>query len=189
MLSSRSQKFNLVLHVALSVGWFGAVVVFLALSISGMQANTTLDMISAYSAMETAALVIIVPACIGSLLTGVLQSVGTRWGLIKHYWISTKLLLTVIGTTLLFLHLEPISVLASQVPATALLTEQYDWMRVNLVIEAIAASVLLLFATVISYYKPWGKIAISNLVVNRRRLLLLLILLGVIVLLHTIARH
>jgi hypothetical protein len=35
------------------------------------------------------------PAAIGTLVTGVLLSMGTKWGLLQHYWVATKLALSV----------------------------------------------------------------------------------------------
>jgi hypothetical protein len=35
------------------------------------------------------------PAAIGTLVTGILLSLGTKWGLLRHYWVATKLALTV----------------------------------------------------------------------------------------------
>ena len=49
---------------------------------------------AAYPAMELAARFVIVPLAFASLLTGVIQSLGTPWGLFRHYWVLVKLLLT-----------------------------------------------------------------------------------------------
>jgi hypothetical protein len=35
------------------------------------------------------------PLAMATILSGVLPSLGTRWGLFEHYWIVTKLVLTV----------------------------------------------------------------------------------------------
>jgi hypothetical protein len=35
------------------------------------------------------------PAAIGTLVTGILLSLGTKWGLLRHYWVATKLAPTV----------------------------------------------------------------------------------------------
>jgi hypothetical protein len=47
-----------------------------------------------------------------SLLTGVVQSLGTPWGLFRHYWVLAKLLLTVLAVIVLLLQMEGITYLA-----------------------------------------------------------------------------
>jgi hypothetical protein len=37
------------------------------------------------------------PAAIGTLVTGVFLSMDTKWGLLQHYWVATKLALSVGG--------------------------------------------------------------------------------------------
>ena len=51
-----------------------------------------------YLAMHLTTWFVIVPLCLASLLTGIVQSLGTTWGLFRHSWIVTKLLLTVLAT-------------------------------------------------------------------------------------------
>jgi hypothetical protein len=46
---------------------------------------------------------VIVPLSLASLAIGLLQSLGTRWGLFRHYWVLAKLLLTVVATVVLLL--------------------------------------------------------------------------------------
>lgn len=40
---------------------------------------------------------IIIPGAMGSLLTGVLYTVFTRWGWFKHRWITVKWAITIFG--------------------------------------------------------------------------------------------
>jgi len=41
---------------------------------------------------------IIVPLCLASLLTGLIMSLATKWGLFRHYWVTVKFLLTIVST-------------------------------------------------------------------------------------------
>ena len=43
-----------------------------------------------------------------SFSTGIVEGLGTPWGLLRNYWVVTKLVLTVIATLLLLLHTQPI---------------------------------------------------------------------------------
>jgi hypothetical protein len=143
-------------HITFSVGWLGAVAVFLAHSIAGLYSDNTMIVRAAYLAMNLSAWLIIVPACFGALLTGVVQSVGTQWGLFKHYWIVVKLLLTVSATILLLVHMQPISFMAGIVSEGPLTTTEHRGVQIQLIVDAGLALLVLLATTTISVYKPWG---------------------------------
>lgn len=67
---------------------------------------------AAWFAMELTGWFVIVPLAVGSLLTGIVQALGTTWGLFRHYWVLLKLLLTVLATVILLLHMPTVSFLA-----------------------------------------------------------------------------
>ena len=46
------------------------------------------------------------------------QSLGTSWGLLRHYWVVIKLLITVFATILLLVHMQPVGHLARVVATT-----------------------------------------------------------------------
>lgn len=150
------RKFMLTAHITFSVGWLGAVAVFLAHSIAGLSSDNSMIVRAAYLAMNLSAWLIIVPACFGALLTGIIQSIGTQWGLFKHYWIVVKLLLTIGATILLLVHMQPISFMAGIASEGPLTTTEHRGLQVQLIVDAGAALLVLLTITAISVYKPWG---------------------------------
>lgn len=157
-MTPRISKLVLTSHITFSVGWFGAVAVFFALAITGL---TTIDnqiSRSALLAMELTAWFVIVPFCLTSLFTGIIQAMGTKWGLFKHYWIVVKLFLTITSTILLLLHMQPISYLASVATDPAFTNSQYNGQLINIISKTGAAILVLVAITTISVYKPWGKI-------------------------------
>ena len=93
---------------------------------------------------------------LASLLTGVMQSVGTSWGLVRHWWVVVKLALTVVATALLLLHTQPIGHLGAVAAAGGQIGTDLDGLRVQLVVDAAAALVVLLGATALAVYKPRG---------------------------------
>src|SRR5258708_37284781 len=119
IMTPRLSKFVLTSHITFSVGWFGAVAVFLALAITGATNPNSQLARSVYPAMELSGWFVIVPCCLASLFTGIVQSLGTKWGLFKHYWILAKLLLTIFATIGLLLHMKPVSYLAGLASETA----------------------------------------------------------------------
>ena len=108
--------------------------------------------------MEIIAWFIIIPFCFASLLSGLIQALGTHWGLFKHWWVLVKLLLTVIATLILMLHMQPISYLAEIASQKVLAYDQLKTLRIRIIADAAAAILVLVAITTVSVYKPWGKI-------------------------------
>src|SRR5262249_24785545 len=160
----RLQKFVLTAHVSSSVGWLGSVAGFLVLAVAGLGSQVSRLVRAAYPAMELLAWYAIVPLSLASLLTGLVQALGTKWGLFRHYWIVFKLVINVASSVLLLVHMQPIMHLADVAAQTRLASGDYFLLRVQLVADAAYAVVALLVATALSVYKPrggtrdrWGK--------------------------------
>jgi hypothetical protein len=85
-MTGRVRKFALTAHVVSSVGWLGSIAGVLALAITGSSSDDVETVQAAYLAMEVTAWVVLVPLALASLLTGLVQSLGTKWGLFRHYW-------------------------------------------------------------------------------------------------------
>jgi hypothetical protein len=150
------RKFALTTHVTSSVGWLGAVGAFLALAIAGLGSQDAQIVRAAYLAMHLTTWFVIVPLSLAALLTGVVESLGTTWGLFRHYWIVTKLLLTVLATIILLVHTQPIDRVAAVAAQTTLAAGDLRQVRFQLVGDACAALFVLLVTTALSVYKPWG---------------------------------
>lgn len=97
---------------------------------------------------------IIVPLCFASLATGLIQAPGTPWGLLRHYWVIIKPLIT--STIILMVHMRPITHMAEAAAETMLASTDLRRLRVQLVVDAAAAVMALLVATTLSIYKPKG---------------------------------
>jgi hypothetical protein len=145
-------------HIAFSVGWLGAVAVFLALAVTGLTSHDIQLARSSLIAMKISAWFVIVPFCLTALFTGIVQAVGTKWGLFKHYWIVVKLFLTVASTILLLLHMQPINYLAGVAADPSFSNSQETGRIINIITKAGGTILVLLTITTISVYKPWGKI-------------------------------
>lgn len=161
------RKAALVAHVTTSVGWFGAVASFLVLAIAGLNSANPMTVRSAYVAMELTGWFLIVPLCLASLPTGLVMSLGTPKGLFRHYWVVAKLVISVIATVLLLVHMQPVGHMARAVAETALREGELAGLRMQLVMDAVAACVALLAATVLSVFKPWGLTSYGTKALNR----------------------
>ena len=152
-MTPRLRAFALTAHVASSVGWLGAVVVFLALGVVGMTSQDAQTVRGAYLVMEPAAWFVLVPLALASLLTGLVQSLGTPWGLVRHYWVLFKLLITVVATGVLLTYMRTFRYLAD----VAASGDDLGAVRnPSPLVHAVLALLLLLAATALSVYKPRG---------------------------------
>lgn len=156
LLSPFFRKLGLTAHITFSVGWFGAVAAFLALAIAGLTSENPQIVVSCYLSMDLIAWFVIIPACLGTLVTGIVQSLLTQWGLFRYYWIVIKLILTVAATVVLLAHMQPIRYMADMVSGATLTDVDLRGLRLQLIADAGAALLVLLIATTISVYKPWG---------------------------------
>ena len=149
------RKFVLTTHVVSSVGWLGAVAVFLALGVAGMTSQDGQLVRGAYLAMESIGWFVLVPLSLASLLTGLIQSLGTRWGLFRHYWVIVKLGINLAATIVLLLYMQTLSYLSDQAADTTL-NDLSELRSPSPVLHAAAALLLLLVAATLSVYKPRG---------------------------------
>lgn len=152
------RKFALTAHVVSSVGWLGAVAGFLVLSIAGLSRHDPETVRGVYVAMNLVGLYAIVPLSLAALTTGVIQSLGTPWGLFRYYWVVIKLVLTIGATLLLLLHqFTAVAGAAKRVTNSSpdTLPHVGSW-GTMLVGDSGAAILVLLGATILAIYKPWG---------------------------------
>jgi len=155
-MSPRLRRLALTTHVTASVGWVGAVAAFLALAVGGLISQQAQTARAAYLVMELITWSVIVPLSLASLLTGLVSSLGTAWGLFRHYWVMAKLLLTVLATILLLAHTRPISRVAGLAAERTLSSADLRQVRIQLVADAGAALLVLLVNTTLGVYKPRG---------------------------------
>jgi len=154
LMPPRVRQFALTAHVTCSVGWIGAVLVFLALAIIGLTSQDAQTVRAVYIVMEPAAWAVLVPMAVASLITGIVQGLGTTWGLFRHYWVLFKLLIAVFATLILLIYMETFRVMASVAadPTADLGIVRNPSPRLH----AVLALLVLLVATVLAIYKPRG---------------------------------
>jgi hypothetical protein len=155
-MTPRLHRFALTAHVTSSIGWFGAVVAFVALAIAGMISRDAQMVRAAYLAMELTTWFVIVPLAFISLLSGVVCSLGTNWGLFRYYWVLLKLLITILATIVLLVHMQPIDLLAGVAAKTTAFGADLQRLQLLMVTTSGAALVVLIVLTVLSVYKPRG---------------------------------
>ena len=156
-MTSSLRKFALTVHVTSSVGLLGSIAAFLALAIVGLSTQETQIIRAAYLAMDLTARLVIVPLALASLLTGIIQSMGTPWGLFRHYWVLTKFFLTAFATSILLVKVELIGYAAHLAGEVILPNADLRAVGFELVIHAAGGLLVLLVPAVLSVYKPRGR--------------------------------
>jgi hypothetical protein len=154
-MTSGLRKLVLTAHIITSVGWIGAVVAYLTLDVTVATSQGTQMLRAAWIAMELIISFAIVPLSFASLLTGLVISLGTAWGLFRHYWVMMSLVLTVIALLVLLSEVQVIRSIAD-IAADATTTDQQLRALPNTLIHSAGGTVLLLLITVLNVYKPRG---------------------------------
>jgi hypothetical protein len=144
-----------------SVGWLGVVFAKLVLGLAALTTASPTVATALYVAMN-AVNVAFPPVAIGTVVTGVLLSLGTKWGLLQHYWVATKLVLTVgvIVTAVQLTGRIMAEGTAGSLSSGADVVAIIDVTSVAPMLMALAVVHLIMlgFATVLSVYKPWGRL-------------------------------
>jgi hypothetical protein len=155
----------LVAHIAASVGWIGAVAASLVLGVVGLAGDDPQTVRAVYVVLEPLGRYALVPMSVAALVTGLIQSLGTSWGLLRHYWVVFKLLMTVVATGVLLLYTQTLTVLAGAARRVDGGGDLAALRTPSPVVHAAAAIALLAVVLVLSVYKPRGLTAYG-----RRRL-------------------
>lgn len=149
------RKFTLAVHLTLSVGWVGAVAAYLALDVATATSQDPQTLRAAYLGMGLIVRYVIVPLALGSLLTGLVMAVGTRWGLVRHYWVLISLLLTIVATVVLLDSRQAISDFAATAAAPTTSAAELRALPSTLV-RSVGGMAVLLVVLVLNVYKPQG---------------------------------
>jgi hypothetical protein len=155
-LSAPWRKAGLVAHVAGSVGWLGVVVASVVLGIVGMTSADADVVHAVYLVLEPLGWYALVPFSVLSLVTGLVQALGTRWGLLRHYWVLAKLAMNLFASGVLLLYMQTLTFLADTARDLGPNGDVSALRTPSPVVHAVAAVALLVTALMLSVYKPRG---------------------------------
>jgi hypothetical protein len=155
MMPPGVRKVSLAVHLTVSVGWIGSVAAYLALDVTTATSEDPSLLRAAYVGMEMIARSVIVPFAAASLLTGLLMSLGTKWGLIRHYWVLISFVLTVLATLVLLTEIRTISALAGMA-ADEMTTDAHLRSMRSTLVHSVGGAVVLVVILVLNLFKPQG---------------------------------
>ncbi len=155
-MTPRLRKFALTAHVTSSVGWLGTVASFQALAIAALTSRDPATVRGFYLAMELIGWYVIVPFCLASLVTGLVVSLGTPWGLFRHYWVLVKFLITIVSALILLGFTQTLGSLGDVAANATLSMDQLRDLKQSPVLHSGGGLLAILVATILAVYKPWG---------------------------------
>lgn len=155
MMNPSLRKFALALHVGVSVGWIGAVAAYTVLDIKVASKEDPAELRAAYIGMELITHFAILPLAIATLVTGLIMSLGTKWGLFRHYWTLISLILTIFALIILLIETQTIqhNALVARDPTT---TDDTLVGQGSTLVHSIGGLVVLLTIMWLNMYKPRG---------------------------------
>ena len=168
IMTSRLRKVALIAHITSTVGWLGAIVAFLPLAIAGLFSDDVQLVRSSYLAMELIGWYVLVPLCVASMVTGLIMSLGTTWGLFRHYWVLAKFVITVVSAVILFMYTQTIEQLGDLARNLSLSAEVLR--NPSPVLHSSAALLALLVNTALSIFKPRGMTVYGRMKAEGREL-------------------
>lgn len=149
------RKFALTIHIAASVGWLGAVLAYIPLDVTTVMSEDAQTLRAAYLGMDLVAQWAILPLAWVAFVTGLIVSLGTPWGIFRHYWVLISLLLTAVALLVLLSETRMISALAG---AAANPTTSSDALRAlpSTLVHSVGGLFVLLAILALNVYKPRG---------------------------------
>ncbi len=165
-LSIRQKNWLLSAHVAFAALWTGTVLSMFALAMSNQHSNNADVLHALNSAINLLDDYVVIPAAVGSLLTGTLLCWLTVWGFFKHYWVIAKWIgtvtLIVTGTFWLYPWANAATAISEAQQLQALENPLYCFDAKAVLMGTIMQVVCLLALIAISFLKPWGRRSVKE---------------------------
>lgn len=161
LMPRKVYRVALVTHIALAVGWLGIDLALLALALAGSTTDDPETLRACYLAMRVLGNVAIIPISLLAILSGLVLALGSRWGLLRHYWVMAKLGLATVAALLSIFALrgrigEAADAVAG-VPVGSLTSDAVGSVGTTLIIAPIVAATIYVTNIALSVVKPWGR--------------------------------
>lgn len=157
-LSRKGRKALLFFHVLTSVSWIGVDLAMGVLAYRGLASDDPAELAVIYQALEMFCVPLLLTLGLLSLGSGVWLGLGTRFGLVRYWWVVVKLAISLVLLTLVLVALRPTLLEGATQAAVvdASLPERLTDVRRNMLFPPIVSTASLAFVTWLAVYKPWG---------------------------------
>ncbi|MFP3969156.1 hypothetical protein SMC26_43155 [Actinomadura fulvescens] len=152
-MSPRARKANLFLHLIVSITWLGLDIGLLTLTITGLATEDPQTLRAAYISMRLFGDLLLIPAGLLTLLTGLVLALGTHWGVTRHYWVLAKVVLTLTAVTLTIFSLRP----GLHEAAEAAIATPLDDSGPDTLYPPVVSLTMYVTMVALSVFKPWSR--------------------------------
>lgn len=151
-LSRPARRATLIVHVIGAACWLGLTLGLVALALTAITTDASAAVEASVRSMKVFADWLVLPLALVTLVSGLVLSLGTQWGLARHRWVYTKFWLTLATTLASAFALRPgVDESAATVSAGNPVTD-----TAGLIAGPLISLSAYLFMTVLSVLKPWG---------------------------------
>jgi hypothetical protein len=157
-LGARTRKGVLVVHIVSAGVWIGIDVVMAVVIFTALLADEESTKALCYQALELFAVWPLLTAGLVCLASGVVLGLGTKYGLVRYWWVAIKLVLNIVLTALVLVALLPEVTKAAEQGWRFEAGEPASLVVGNLIFPPIVSPTALLIAVVLAVFKPWGRI-------------------------------
>ena len=161
-MGARTRKSVLLVHIASAGAWLGIDVVMAVLVFTALFTDDDRTKALSFQALELVAVWPLLTLGMLCLLTGILLGLGSRYGLVRYWWVAVKLALNLVLSGLVLVALAP------EVADAAERARQFDAGAAaslgvgDLIFPPIVSPTALLVAMVLAVFKPWGRIRAAD---------------------------
>src|SRR5829696_1539323 len=156
-LGARTRKGVLVVHIVSAGVWIGIDVVMAVFIFTALLADDNTKALC-YQALELFAVYPLLTAGLVCLASGVVLGLGTKYGLVRYWWVAIKLVLNIVLTALVLVALRPEVTEAAEQGRQFAAGAPASLAVGNLIFPPIVSPTALLIAVALAVFKPWGLI-------------------------------
>jgi len=157
-LGVRTRRAVLITHIASAGAWLGIDVAMAVVVVTAMTTDDVATRVFCLQALEVFTVWPLLVSGLVCLLSGVVLGLGSKWGVVRYWWVSVKLVLNLLLTALVLIALRPeVTGLAAQARRWVA-GEPVTFDLSNLIYPPTVSPALLLVAMTLSVVKPWGRI-------------------------------
>ena len=156
-LGKRGRKVTLLVHIVSAGAWIGIDVIVAVLVGVGWFADSDSTRGAAYQALGLFVVWPMLTAAVVCLASGVLLGLGSKYGLVRYWWVAVKLFLNLVLTTLILVALRPGMPEIAEYGRSVSAGEPNGLDVSQMFFPPIVSLTLLTFATTLSIFKPWGR--------------------------------
>lgn len=157
-LGARTRKGFLVAHIVSAGAWIGIDAVLGILVLTGLRTGDPGVAATSFQALELFAVWPMLTAALCCLATGAVLGLGSKYGLVRYWWVAAKVVINVAMCTLILFALRPGLGDAAEYGRRLAAGSAPGADPSFLLYPVVVAPTLLLVAVLLSVFKPWGRI-------------------------------